>query len=59
VSFSRYRSIAGFLPGADLVAMSFTAGIALFIYYVSAHVAGFAVESWLYEKSRLGANLLR
>jgi len=53
VSYSRYRSIAGFLPGADLVAMSFTAGIALFMYYVSAHVAGFAVESWLYGKSRL------
>ncbi|MEM7367400.1 MAG: hypothetical protein AAF587_02295 [Bacteroidota bacterium] len=28
-------------------------GIALFMYYVSSHVSAFAVESWLYGKSRL------
>ena len=53
VSFTRYRAVAGFLPGADVVAMSFTIGIALFMYYVSSHVSAFAVESWLYGKSRL------
>ncbi|MCB0836737.1 MAG: hypothetical protein KDD99_08770 [Bacteroidetes bacterium] len=45
--------MAGFLPGADVVAISFTIGIALFMYYVSSHVSAFAVESWLYGKSRL------
>jgi hypothetical protein len=53
VSFTRYRAVAGFLPGADIVAISFTIGIALFMYYVSSHVSAFAVESWLYGKSRL------
>ncbi|MEZ4850684.1 MAG: hypothetical protein R3B93_19120 [Bacteroidia bacterium] len=53
VSYTRYRAVAGFLPGADVVAISFTIGIALFMYYVSSHVSAFAVESWLYGKSRL------
>ena len=53
VSYTRYRAVAGFLPGADAVALCFTAGIALFMYYVSSHVSAFAVESWLYGKSRL------
>ena len=53
VSYTRYRAISGFLPGADVVAFSFTTGIALFMYYVSSHVSAFAVESWLYGKSRL------
>lgn len=53
VSYSRYRDLAGFLPYASTVALCFTVGIALFMYYVSGHVSTFAVESWVYGQSRL------
>ncbi len=53
VSYSRYRAVAGFLPGADGVALCFTAGIALFMYYASSHVSAFAIELWLRGGSRL------
>ena len=53
VSYSRYRAVAGFLPGADVVALCFTAGIALFMYYASSHVSAFAIELWLRGESRL------
>jgi hypothetical protein len=61
VSYSRYRAVAGFLPGADGVALCFTVGIALFMYYASSHVSAFAIELWLRGGSRLawqGAVLL-
>jgi hypothetical protein len=53
VSYSRYRAVAGFLPGADGVAICFTVGIALFMYYASSHVSAFAIELWLRGVSRL------
>ena len=53
VSFSRYRDLAGILPGADAVAICFTIGIAGFIFFASAYIATFTAEIWHYGATTL------
>lgn len=53
VSFSRYRDLAGILPGADLVAICFTIGIAGFIFFASAYIATFTAEIWIHGKTEM------
>lgn len=53
VSFSRYRDLAGILPGADIVAICFTVGIAGFIFFASSYIALFTAEIWIYGETNL------
>lgn len=46
VSYPAYRGMVQYLPGSEIIAISFTAGVALFIYFVLAYLSGFSVEIW-------------
>ena len=47
ISFPSYRAAISYLPGADLIAMFFTCGVAGFLYFALAYLSGFAVERWM------------
>lgn len=46
ISYPSYRSFIAYLPGADLIALFFTAGVACFLYFALAYLSGFSVERW-------------
>ena len=52
VSYSRYLDMAGFLPGAPTIALCFTVGIALFMFFTFAVITTFTVEVWIKRSSR-------
>jgi len=53
VSYTRYLDLIGFIEGAQIVAMCFTVGIALYMFFGSARVAAFIAQYWTHGSSHL------
>ena len=45
-SFPSYHAMIAFQPFAEGLALTFTVGIASFLYFSLAYIAGFLVEKW-------------
>jgi len=64
VSFPSYHAMIEFLPFAPILALTFTVGIASFLYFDLAYIAGFLVERWkqidpqVRDYTTLGARIL-
>ena len=64
VSFPSYFAMIEFLPFAPILALTFTVGIASFLYFDLAYIAGFLVERWkqidpqVRDYTTLGARIL-
>lgn len=46
VSYPAYRALIEYLPGAARIAAAFTGGVAAFLYFSLAYLAGYLVERW-------------
>lgn len=62
VSFPSYYALLEHLPGARIIAICFTAGIAGFIYFSLAYLSGYCIEHWMNSPVRnytaLGAKII-